>query len=114
MGHAMLRSTSVLLLLTALVLTSQAAVHKVHFTDAEGAKLVNQTVHIKTGDTLMCTFFGLLSTGFSWVNASSPHHLRFSDFLKQEVPPDNFIWNYTALGPGKDKLIFTNGEPWMP
>lgn len=30
------------------------------------------------------------------------------------MPPNNYIWNYTADQPGQEVLRFANGKPWMP
>lgn len=107
-----MRNLLICVVVLALALNSYAAVHEAHFSVTDG--LTNRTVTLETGDILMCTFFGLLSTGFSWENKSHPEHLKFSGYLKQEVPPNNFIWNYSAVSAGTSKLIFTNGEPWIP
>ena len=73
------------LLFAAYCTMSAAKVHKVHFSNAEGAKLHNATASVARGDTLEISFFGLLSTGFEWWNVSTPKHLHLAGSLKQEV-----------------------------
>jgi hypothetical protein len=71
------------------------------------------TVRVVQGDTLSLGFYSLLSTGYSWMLLSSPRAvLNFTSYHKQEAPPDNFMWNATALRPGMDNLTFACGTPW--
>lgn len=86
--------------------------HKVHFDNSEGKPLHNRTLSVAVDDEVTASFFGLLSTGYSWVNRTEPKHMKLKGSLKQEVPPNNFVWNYTATSTGTDVLVFTDGQPW--
>jgi len=39
---------------------------QVHFSDHEGAKMKNATLTVNEHDEVMISFYGLLSTGYSW------------------------------------------------
>eukprot|EP00658_Telonema_sp_P-2_P036157 TRINITY_DN26207_c0_g1_i1.p1 TRINITY_DN26207_c0_g1~~TRINITY_DN26207_c0_g1_i1.p1 ORF type:complete len:175 (+),score=52.35 TRINITY_DN26207_c0_g1_i1:97-621(+) len=93
---------------------TSAAVHQMHFSNHNGKHLANLTAHVAAGDTVMVSFYGLLSTGYSWSNRTHPRHLHLTESLRQEVPPNNYVWNYTADTAGEDKLFFVFGKPWLP
>ena len=71
-------------------------------------------VELGKGDMLTLGFYSLLSTGYSWTLQPSSQNavLNITSFIRQEVPPDNFVWNATALRPGLENLTFTCGTPW--
>ena len=67
--------------------TGNMNVHSVHFQQEDKISKVSVAV----GDTLELSFFGLLSTGYNWVNLTTPRHLRPDAFLRQEVPPNKWV-----------------------
>ena len=74
------------------------------------------SVQLKQGDTLTLGFYSLLSTGYSWTIHEEDKDIRalnFTSFIRQEIPPNNFMWNATAIVAGEtDHLKFTCGTPW--
>ena len=73
-------------------------------------------VRLARGDTLSLGFYSILSTGYSWtrLGEDTTHAgvLNFTAFRRQEAPPDNFMWNATAVRSGTENLTFVCGTPW--
>ena len=113
----MLRNSAIFCLAAVVVVVlshGAARNHKLHFTQENS----NRSVSVARGDNVELAFFGLLSTGYVWQNMSDPRCLILRGYKKQEMPPDNYVWNYTAsrTTPGgcSEILRFTCGKPWEP
>ena len=100
---------AVLMMLACAPRQARAEVKYLHF----GLEDRNVTVTLNRGDTLSLGFYSLLSTGYSWTKREEQHVvLNFTGYNRQEAPPDNFMWNATAIHTGLDHLTFACGTPW--
>ena len=114
----MLKLISLFLLLSILYVSSNNTsplTTEIHFDQTGGM----QSINMKSNDKLFVTFNGLLSTGYWWLlNTTSSTGIgavvSFDSKSKQEVPPDNWMFNFTAIATTSNKcqLNFYYCHPW--